>query len=250
MKRHARLFRYARWQLRDYFLSQGPGTLVVVLLAAYLTLMEIRTGAPVGSAHGLGDIAPETARRFFVQIAGFLVFLGALFATNGIVANDRKFGYYRFYFAKPVSPPAFYGALFGVNALGFLIVAHVLWLAFVVVVAPIGGRYFTLVVLGLYVGYAGIGFLLSALSRFDWLSLLSVVLAAQFAWGMWADATGVRGALVHLLPPVHLATPLFVAVANDGAIPWREFAWLSGYGLVCVVLGLVVLRFKSLASNS
>ena len=250
MRRHARLFRYALWQLRDYFLNQGPSTTIVVLLGAYLTLVEVRSGVPVGTSHSLGDLPPDAARRFFVQVVGFFVFLGALFATNGIVANDRKFGYYRFYFAKPVSPPAFYGALFAVNALGFLIVAHALWLAFALAVAPMGTRYFTLIVLGLYVGYAGIGFLLSALSRFDWLSLLSVILAAQFAWGAWAGATGVRAMLVHLLPPVHLATPLYVAVATGTGMPWRDFVWLSGYGVVCFVLGLVVLRFKSLASNS
>lgn len=250
MRRRARLFRYALWQFRDYFLSQGPSTLIVVLLGAYLTLMEINSGAPTGSTHAIVDLSPEAARRFFVQVVGFFVFLGALFATNGIVANDRKFGYYRFYFAKPVSPPAFYGGLFVVNALGFLVVAHLLWLLFRVVVGPMGTRYFTLVVLGVYVGYAGIGFLLSALSRFDWLSLLSVILAAQFAWGVWASATGVRGALVHLLPPVHVTTPVYLAVATGTAMPWGDFAWMAGYGVVCFVLGLVVLRFKSLASNS
>lgn len=250
MRRRARLLRYALWQLRDYFLSQGPATLVVVLLGAYLTLMEIRPSMPSGSSHGPFDLPPEAAQRFFVQVMSFFVFLGALFATNGIVANDRKFGYYRFYFAKPVSPPAFYGALFAVNAVGFLVVAHVLWAAFVVAMGAMGARYFTLVVLGLYVSYAGIGFLLSALSRFDWLSLLSVILAAQFAWGTWAGATGVRGALLHLLPPVHLTTPVYVAVAGGGAIPWGDFTWLTGYGVVCFVLGLIVLRFKSLASNS
>ncbi len=250
MRRHARLARYALWQLRDYLFNQGPSTLVVVVLAAYITFVELRPSATHAGAADLTAVPGAVVRQVFAQLVGFLVFLGALFATNGIVANDRKFGYYRFYFAKPVSPPAFYGALFAVNALGFLIVAHVLWLAFTLTVAPMGMRYFTLVVLGLYVGYAGIGFLLSALSRFDWLSLLSVILAAQFAWGAWADATGVRAMLVHLLPPVHLATPLYVAVATDTAIPWHNFVWLSGYGVVCFVLGLVVLRFKSLASNS
>ncbi len=250
MRRHARLARYALWQLRDYLFNQGPSTLVVVVLAAYITFVELRPSATHAGAADLTAVPGAVVRQVFAQLVGFLVFLGALFATNGIVANDRKFGYYRFYFAKPVSPPAFYASLFAVHAIGFLVVAHLLWLAFALVVAPVGERYFTVVALGMFVAYGGIGFLLSALSRFDWLSLLSVILAAQFAWGAWAGATGVRGWIVHALPPVHLTTPLYAAVAEGYGMPWSSYAWLVGYGAACFVLGLVVLRFKSLASTS
>lgn len=250
-RRHARLGRYALWQLRDYFLNQGPSTLLVVVLAAYITFVEVSGAAAQRSiAPRVDTLSDALVRQAFAQLVGFLVFLGALFATNGIVSNDRKFGYYRFYFAKPVSPPAFYGSLFAVHTLGFLLVAHLLWLLFALVVRPVGGAYFPLVALGMFMAYGGIGFLLSALSRFDWLSLLSVILAAQFAWGAWADAPGVRGWIVRLLPPVHLTTPVYEAVAGTRGMPWPSFAWLAGYGVVCFVLGLVTLRFKSLASTS
>lgn len=250
-RRHARLARYALWQLRDYFLNQGPSTLLVVMLAGYITFVEVAGAAQhSGIRPDLARMPAEAVRLVFAQLVGFLVFLGALFATNGIVSNDRKFGYYRFYFAKPVSPPAFYGWLFAVHALGFLVVAHLLWLAFALVVRPVGSAWFTVVALGMFVAYAGIGFFLSALSRFDWLSLLSVILVAQFAWGAWVNASGVRALLVHLLPPVHLTTPLYAALAQGRALPWPSFAWLVGYGVVCFVLGVVTLRFKSLASTS
>ena len=251
IRRHARLARYALWQLRDYFMNQGPSTLVVVILAAYITFVQVTDAAGQGAVFVRPrELRYDVVELVYGQLLGFLVFLGALFATNGIVANDRKFGYYRFYFAKPVSPPAFYGALFVANTLGFVVVAHLLWLVFAVVARPMGSIYFPLVVLGAFVGYAGIGFFLSALSRFDWLSLLSVILVAQFAWGTWGNAGGIRGWALQLLPPVHLTTPVFNALARGTAIPWRDFAWLSGYGVVCFVLGLLVLRFKSLASNS
>src|SRR5687767_7083460 len=98
--RRAQLARYVPWIARDYFSNQGPSTALVVLLIAFLSLQ----GVGLAGAR-LRDIPDDLAARVLRQLVGSLVFLGTFFATNGIVANDRKLGYYKFLFAKPVSPP-------------------------------------------------------------------------------------------------------------------------------------------------
>ena len=63
---------------------------------------------------------------FLTGTLNALVFLGALFAMNGIVANDRKLGFYRFLFAKPVTPSRYYGQAFVLHWAGFMVVIAVL----------------------------------------------------------------------------------------------------------------------------
>lgn len=256
--RRARLGRYALWQLRDYALNQGLSTMVVLLLAGFLTVPPLRAAAhrfgQAGSAPG--PLPPELLEQVVRQLTGLMVFLGALFATNGIVSGDRKFGYYRFYFAKPVSPPTFYALQFGAHAVGFAVVAHLLIAIFSAAVQPVYPARFALVVIGLYLAYAGIGFFVSTVSRYDWLSLLTVVLAAQIAWSTWPDAHGWRGVLVRLLPPItrsdHVYAAMGVIPAAAGApdFPWRSFLWLAGYGAAAFVAGLVVLRRRPLGAGN
>lgn len=244
-RRAARMGRYTLWQLRDYMLNQGPSTALVLGLAGYLFVAPAMEGR-----HDGGAMPIELARRIFEQLSGFLAFLGSLFATNGIVANDRKFGFFRFYFAKPVSPPRFYGNVFAVHGVGLLAVAVALWAIFAAIVRPVGDARWPLVIAAMYVAYGGIGFLVSVVSRFDWLSLLSVVFAAQIGWTFWGNDPGVRGWLVRLLPPVHRAGELYTAVALGQPMPWPLLTWLAGYGAACFLLGLVVLRERPLASGT
>ncbi len=247
-RRAARMGRYTLWQLRDYAMNQGPSTALVLALAGYLFIAPALAAGE--GRYTLHTLPLGATRRIFLQLSGYLVFLGALFATNGIVANDRKFGFFRFYFAKPVSPPRFYANAFAANGLGFLAVSLLLWGVFSAIVRPVGDARWPLVIAGMYVAYAGIGFLVSVISRFDWLSLLSVVFAAQIGWTFWGRDGGIRGALVHLLPPLHRGDELYAAVALAQPIPWPLFAWLAGYGAACFVLGLVVLRRRPLASGT
>ncbi len=64
----------------------------------------------------------EFNHAFLRGILGTIVFVGALFAMNGIVANDRKQGFYRFLFAKPMTPSRYYGQAFFVHWAGFVAV--------------------------------------------------------------------------------------------------------------------------------
>jgi len=243
----AQLARYVPWLARDYLMNQGPATALVVALIAFLSLQ----GVAVAGGGRLSDIPPELAARILRQLIGTLAFLGTFFATNGIVANDRKQGHYKFLFSKPVDPPAYYATTFAVYGAGLLVVTAVLLLIWTrIVPSPYALSLFAVVAL-MYLAYGGIGFLLSAAWRYDWMSLVTVLFAANVAWSFWADASGARYWLVRLLPPVHKAESVYGIVLRDAAtpIPWDSVAWLGGYGLACFLLGLVVIRRRPLGTS-
>ena len=243
--RRARLARYAPWFARDYLTNQGPSTALVVLLVAFLSLQGIT------AAGGSVEAAPvELLERVLRQLLSTLVFLGTFFATNGIIANDRKQGFYKFLFSKPVAPTAYYATTFGIYALGLLLVSGVLLGIWAVAVRPMFPAAIVPVILVMYLAYGGIGFLLSAAWRFDWISLVTVLLVANVGWNFWGDRSGPVYWLLHLLPPVHHADRVYdLVLRSTTEIPWGSIAWLGGYGLACFLLGLVVIRKRPLGTS-
>jgi len=250
-RRHARLGRYFWWQFHDYMLHQAPATAAIVTMYAYLTLMPILNGSQTGGRRfDLTTLPVPVVRDLFADLLASFMLLGTLFATNGIVATDRKTGYYRFYFAKPVSAPRFYTNAFIANGAGLLTVSLALLVTFALVVRPILPMTFIPVVAAIYVAFGGIGFLLSTIWRFDWLSLVSVAIASSLGWGMWGEDPGVRGWLVRLLPPMHRAGDLYAYVAGtSSSFSWTTQIWLTGYGAACFLIGLWILRTRSLATQ-
>jgi hypothetical protein len=248
--RRARLLQYAPWMLRDYLMNQGPSTAIVMLLIGFMTVLPLLQGV-AGETMRVGRVPEAAAASMLRAIIPPLVFLGTFFATNGIIANDRKLGYYRFLFAKPVRPPWYYALTFGVYGLGLLLVSAGLMGLWSLTVRPMFPGELLLVVALMYVAYGGIGFLLSAAWRFDWLSLVTVLLAATVGWSVWGNTSGVVYYLLHLLPPVHKAPTIYAHVASDmaGPLPWDAICWLGGYGLVCFLLGMVVVRKRPLGTS-
>jgi len=260
---------YALWQLRDYFKDRGVPTLIVATLSAYLGLSPILERLP-----RLGDPAParllqrfgtaeavyaarmaEFNFMFLRSILGTLVFLGALFAMNGIVANDRKQGFFRFLFAKPVSPSRYYGQAFFVHWFGYMVVMSLLGVVYGFVVWPVLTQPLLLVIALMFVAYSGIAFLLSAAARWDWMSLVAVSVLSTFAWARFGESAHPLAKLLYLLPPLHRSDEVYAAVSGGPmlaagpppAIPWPILGWLAGYGVACYLAGLVVLRHRRLA---
>jgi hypothetical protein len=246
--RRARLVEYLPWIMRDYFTNQGPSTALVVLLIGFLSLLPVVKGA-AGTPVSLGDVPRDVAMRVLHAMLAPLAFLGTFFATNGIVANDRRFGYYRFLFAKPVSPPLYYAATFAVYGVGLLVVTASLLGVWAVTVRPMFPPELLLIIPVMYVAYGGIGFLLSAAWRFDWLSLVTVLLVANVGWTVWGSAEGVRRWALYLLPPVHRAADVYALVLHGTQPRWTSVAWLAGYGLTCFILGMLVIRKRPLGTS-
>ena len=137
-----------------------------------------------------------------------------------------------------------------VYGLGLLTVSFVLLAFWALVVRPMFPPTLPVIVLVMFLAYGGIGFLLSAAFRFDWMSLVTVLLVANVGWNLWGDSTGPVLWLLHLLPPVHRSDHVFdMMLGGGGPVPWASIAWLAGYGLACFLLGLVVIRRRPLGTS-
>ena len=265
----ARVGAYALWQLRDYLKDRAIPTLIVGTLSGYLGFEAVvkelplpRAGAPVspGLVAQFGSAEAVHALRmaqfnysFLSSILGAIVFVGALFAMNGIVANDRKMGFYRFLFAKPVTPSRYYGQAFLLHWAGFLAAMTMLALVYGVVIWPLLTRELLLVLALMFLPYAGIAFLLSAAARWDWLSLVAASIVSTLLWQRFGESTHPLAQLLYILPPLHRVNEIFASIpggpgaAAPVATPWPLLAWLAGYGALCYLAGLVVLRYRRLA---
>lgn len=257
----ARMGAYALWQLRDYLMDRGAPTIIIGTLLGYmiagpmvaslhrnLEAMSPRLMARFGSVEAARlAMTQELNGTFLTLLLGNLIFLGALFAMNGIVANDRKQGFYRFLFSKPVAAGRYYGQAFVLHWGGFLLVSTLLGLLYGSLVAPLLTPRLYAVLALMYLCYAGIAFALSAAARWDWLSLVAVTVAANYLWARFGDSERALARLLYLLPPLHRTSEVYDAVAKGVALPWYLLGWFAGYGAVCFLIGLVVLRFRRLA---
>lgn len=244
----ASLLDYSPWILRDYLMQQGLATVIVLLLLGVSIIAPVM--AMAGDSFVMGQVPDPPAGQLLARIAESLAFLGAFFATNGIIATDRKLGYYRFLFSKPVRPWQYYGATLLLYGVGLLAVTVVLALIWGRVVRPGLSVELLLIVALMYVAYGGLGFLLSAAWRYDWMSLVSVIVIANIGWAVWGTSEGWRHWVLYLLPPVHRDDAVFALLAgpNTGT-PWLSIAWLGGYGLICFLLGLVVAHKRPLGTS-
>ncbi|MBA3672218.1 MAG: hypothetical protein H0W68_09385 [Gemmatimonadaceae bacterium] len=252
---------YGWWQLRDYLIDRGTPTVIVSALFGYLTAAPMlasfknqidqlppRLITKWGGVDGArAMLLRELTERFLLTFLGTVVFLAALFAMNGIVANDRKLGFYRFLFAKPVSPARYYGQAFLIHCVGFVVLAALLALVYGAIVFPIIGTHLMVVMAMMFLCYAGIAFCLSAAARWDWLSLVAVTVAASHFWGTYGESSNLFAKLLYLLPPLHRTAELYAAVAKGTEIPWPLLYWLAGYGVVSYLIGLIVLYYRRLA---
>lgn len=262
-----RMGAYALWQLRDYLKDRGVPTIIVAMLTAYLSLSAIfepQVREPVMAILRDRFVTAEAVQAAWMTHVNFaflsstlnaFVFLGALFAMNGIVANDRKQGFYRFLFAKPITPSRYYGQAFVVHWAGFMLVMTLLGVLYGLIMSPIITQRLLVAVGLLFVAYSGIAFLLSAAARWDWLSLVAATVAAFVLWDRFGASTHPIARLLYLLPPLHRVNEVYLSVSGTpvvgsippGGIPWGLLLWLTGYGAVCYLAGLVVLRYRRLA---
>ncbi len=229
--------RYAGWMARD--LAAGPGIPMAVLaaLAALLT-SRLEVVGPVAGAD----------RAACLVVLDWTAVALTLLATGGLVSADFAIGHQRTLFAKPVSPPLYYLQrwLLGLAAVlvGAAVVAEAIALRFGV---PVLGPTFVARLALLYLVVGGLVFLLSTVTRRDWLAA-AVLLAWQAALG-WARSLGFArgpvGTVLHaVLPPVRLLglTDPFPAGA--------ELALALGYGAALLVGALAVLERRPLARGA
>ena len=111
-----RLGKYSLWQFRDFVMDRGIAIVIIGFLWGYVMFEPLRRAM---GAQWTGD---QTSPVWTValQVSSAIVSLSVLIALNGITSTDRKSGYYRFLFSKPVNPVLYYAQTFFVYMIGVL----------------------------------------------------------------------------------------------------------------------------------
>ena len=177
-----RLARYALFQASDYLRERG---LPLLLVGALLLLMAIQ-GA-IGSAGvdlGGGELRTLATAMVFLEL---FAPTAVLIAVNGIISGDRKRRYYRLLFSKPISAPRFYAQAFLVSLFGTLVATLLVLVAFRAVAGAIPILAALHFVLLYFLLFGGVGFLLSAITEYDWIAL-GVVWSLAWLLRSWFPA--------------------------------------------------------------
>jgi hypothetical protein len=236
------LARYSLWQARDFALERGIAILIIGFLWGYAFISPLRSTMAYQMTNGASPVW-----TFALQIASAIVSLAVLIAVNGMVSTDRKMGYYRFLFSKPVNPILYYAQLFFVYMAGVVACMFVLSRILQTILPTFSIVNYLLYTALIYVAMGGIGFFLSVATRYDWLSLAAVWLGARILRTTFGDKNDWRSKVVELLPPVHKLDEVANSLIGTGTAHASDVLWLLGYGTLFFVLGLLVLRRGSLA---
>jgi hypothetical protein len=239
----ARLARYSLWQFRDFAIERGIAIMIIGLLWGYTLIAPMR--AAMGAAFDIGPRSP--AWPLVVTVTSSVVSLSVLIALNGIVSTDRKMGYYRFLFSKPVSAVAYYAQLFFVYMAGVLAAMLLLAATLHAVVPTFKILNFLVYAAVIYIAMGGIGFFLSVATRFDWLTLAAVWLGSRIVRDFSGGGSGWKSIAVELLPPVHKLNDVSMSIITSGTAHASDVIWLLGYGALFFALGLLLLHRGSLA---
>lgn len=229
--------RYLPWMAWDVARGPGLGMAIVGVLTAFLiTSLRVVTSGAGGEA------------TVFLSILDTAVTVFALLATAGIVSTDFGQGYYRTLFARPVSPPLYYLLRWIVGGVAVLAATGVVGLA---AAARIGadlpiGRVLVQAAL-FYLLLGGLVFLLSTVTRRDWLIAVLVV-AAHGALGLarsfGAAVSGAAAVLYTVLPPFRLVD------VGQPVPAGGDLAYVLLYGLALVAAALAVIRLRPLARGA
>jgi hypothetical protein len=235
----ARLGRYAQWQLRDYVIGAGGITILFVVLLMWLT-------SRTSSMSRNGEHVPPLD-----WLVHLVALLGSIFATTGLVADDRSRGYYRFLFAKPIDPLRYYGQAFVLRGLVLILVA-----AFV---AAMAGTFTTPIpVLGAviytaisYVLIGGVTICQSTVWRLAWVGSLGMFMVSNPVAALASPQANIGQPWRTFWYVLHLLLPPFsqedvlhqlLASAPSWSALTPSITWSLGYGLLALVAAALVIK--------
>lgn len=262
--RRSRVGAYGLWQLRDYLMDRGLPTLFVLLMLGYITIapmlnmlnhrMDDMAARPAAVAR-LGGVDAmrakllhDASRGVLGNFLGVVVYLGAMLAFYNFVAADRKQGFYRFLFAKPVHPLRYYGQAFVIHWVSYVIIVAGMLAAYGFFVVPVLRPQILGVCAAMFLLYGGILFLLSASTvRADWLLLILVTVLSTVLWDKFGDSTSIFANFLYVFPPLHRTGEIYTAAAAATPVSRTLLGWFAGYGLACVIGALAVIRYRRMA---
>jgi hypothetical protein len=239
----ARIGAYAVWQAWDFVRDRGWGVLLIGLLVGGPIVFFSQEAMSIGA----GDPAAQLASMLMERVVAPYLPLFVLLAINRIVSADRKMGYYRLLFSKPLSIATFYAQRFAVHLAGLAACVFILCVLVRMGGVPITVGGIVVYTIILYIAMGGVGFLLSIVTRFDWPALLGAWYGASvlhtivnFRWPSWEPA-------IRVLPPSWLVDEVRNTLLRGDVPSFGTLTWLLGYGIGCCVLGLFLLRRQALA---
>ena len=245
-----RLGRYALYQAHDYARERG---FPLLLVGALLLLMAAQGAIGPTSAVGTGSVSVGVTELRTLTLAAVLLELFAptavLIAVNGIISGDRKHHYYRLLFAKPISAPRFYAQAFLVSLAGTLVATLIVLAAFQLLFGPISLPGALVFVALYFVLFGGVGFLLSAITEYDWIALGAVWSLAWLLRSFFPAGESWYGRAIDLLlPPLHLLAGAAAPLLGGAGIGRATQIWVVGYGAAAFAAGLLVVRYRPMAS--
>jgi hypothetical protein len=241
-----RLTAYMAWQTRDFAFERGLPMLIVGTLILFPVIMmtrTMRTATPAGADIG------QLALQMLGQSISLLAFVLVLLSVNGIVSNDRKRGYYRLLFAKPVSLLRYYAQSFLISAAGLLLMGLIILLTFYALAYPVLPWGLLAFFAIYFVGLGGLCFLFSCLMRADWILLAGVWMMASVLRTLYPADESWYGRVFHvILPPAHVVSDVSNALMHAQPLPTTGAVWLAGYGAAAFLFGMIILHRRPLAA--
>ncbi len=228
------LRRYSLWQMRDFGRDRAIALLIIGVALGFAIV------APVRMMHMA--VTEVSAKQLISASLQQIVYVCAFVALNGIVSTDRKMGYYRFLFSKPVSIPAYYAQQFLIYFVGFLAVMAILlgiFAFFIYPLSPVGPLIYCAIV---FLSLGGISFFISSLFRVDWPILAGVFLGSALLHSIWEESEGWKHMVIAVLPPLNKLAAILPTIMADGTVDTNSILWLFGYSLLFFLAGLYVLR--------
>ncbi len=253
-RRRARLGRYSLWQIRDFTINTAIVTIVLFGLLGALFIAQIHAQTEMFAATHR-PLPPTLALHTYNELLSMFSFTAPILAMNGILATDRVSGYTRFLFAKPLSVPAYYAQSLVVRLVGFIAVACVMQALWGRFESPALSWKFVVDMTAFVVTIGGIIFALSALTKYDGLIAVMLMLLTALLRERWMGSTGVLHAAAYVFPPLGRLNDVqswFIGLdpLSDAAtgvpFPTKWFWWNVGYGLAAFAIGFAILRKRSL----
>lgn len=241
-----RLAAYAAYQFKDYMVERGLPVLLIGVLIGWTTLLATRAqfGRDWTDLPNAAVASVDIMRGTLTQFA----FLSTLLSVAGVVANDRRHGYFRLLFAQPVSAVRYYLQAFLAALVGLMLVIallHGLWALVAPSVAP-WGMMRALSFYYLVVG--GTAFLMSAILRWDWVATTIVWAGSGILREIYARDTGLVAWMVkHLTAPTHIIDALRDELYRGRMPDTDQLLWALTYAFVCIAGALIIIRLRPMA---
>lgn len=226
----ATLPQYFPRQLRDMLLTRGAAMLVIALMVVLPILIQ---GVRIAAGVDPGTLLDGSLRG----TSPFLVMV----ATYGIIGEDVRRGYFRFLFAKPISPVLYYAQAFLAALIAFLAVQLIIVAVWALAVEPAWPERWLLERTAFFLSFGSVIFALSRVLPIDWLIgwLLFGVGSEVRDW--YPVSESLRGKVFNVVfPPSHLMESGLFPVEG---IEWGHVAWVVGYAAMCLAIALSLVRF-------